>query len=233
MLIDLHNHTLPRSSDSSLRVEELILQAKTRGLDGVCLTEHDNTWNSKEVERISKDNGFLVIAGMEVTTDHGHILVFGVNKFSYEMFTAERLRRIVEEEGGVMVLAHPFRRSLYKLYSHGHTPSPNGGMSWAAQDHDYLNLVEAVEVLNGTGSPHQNAFSLEVAQRLGLPGTGGSDAHHRAEIAACVTKFERDIAGLSELMNELRSGEFSALDLRIGGESTRRRRFSLGARHSH
>lgn len=212
MLIDLHNHTLPRSSDSSLKPEALIKAAKERGLDGICLTEHDAGWDPKEVENVGRDCGMVVLAGIEVTTDHGHILAFGVTQYKYEMSRAQRLREIVEAEGGVMVLAHPYRRSLYTSYS---APKPGAdGRLWASQDEEYLRLVEAVETLNGTGTAPENAFSMEVCHRLGLPSTGGSDAHTLFEVAKCATEFSGDIRGLPELMAAIKGGEVKAVDRR-------------------
>src|SRR3989304_2201581 len=45
MLIDLHTHTRPLSHDSLLTPDDLIEAAKAAGLDAVCLTEHDFTWD--------------------------------------------------------------------------------------------------------------------------------------------------------------------------------------------
>ena len=219
MLIDLHNHTLPRSLDSSLRADDLVRLAKERGLDGVCLTEHDNSWDSREMEGIGKDHGFPVLAGMEVNTDHGHILVFGLTKYTYEMFSAKRLREIVDQEGGVMILAHPYRRSLYSPGPSLHRFHPNGDRPWAATDQDYSTLIHAVEALNGSGGSSDNAFSLEVARRLGLPGTGGSDAHVMSEVAKAATDFERKITSLSDFIAAVKEGNLCAVDMRVGKAS--------------
>ena len=48
MLIDLHNHTWPRSHDSVLDPSDLIERARAAGLDGICLTEHDSVWPAAE-----------------------------------------------------------------------------------------------------------------------------------------------------------------------------------------
>ena len=53
MLLDLHNHTWPRSHDSVLDPDDLVARAKGLGLDGICLTEHDAVWDSKEVEAMA------------------------------------------------------------------------------------------------------------------------------------------------------------------------------------
>ncbi len=45
MIIDLHTHTYPRSGDSLLNPDVLIQEAKKLGLDGICLTEHDEFWD--------------------------------------------------------------------------------------------------------------------------------------------------------------------------------------------
>ena len=80
MLIDLHNHTWPRSHDSVLDPEDLITRAKELGLDGICLTEHDAVWNPTEAQALAEKHDFLVIPGVEISTDDGHILAYGVGE---------------------------------------------------------------------------------------------------------------------------------------------------------
>ena len=50
MIIDLHNHTYPKSDDSFISPDELIIKAKDIGLDGICLTEHDSFWTNDDIE---------------------------------------------------------------------------------------------------------------------------------------------------------------------------------------
>ena len=113
MIIDLHTHTLPWSEDSNLKIPELIHQAKQAGLDGICLTEHVYFWNKDDLVKLSQEHDFLLLPGAEIDTYEGHILVFGVNKYSPDMHRSKYLRHVVDEAGGVMILAHPYRRNFH------------------------------------------------------------------------------------------------------------------------
>jgi hypothetical protein len=54
-------------------------------------------------------------------------------------------------------------------------------------------------------------MARKVAEKLGLPGTGGSDAHRVDEIATWLTDFEKDIEDENELLHELHAGRFRAV----------------------
>jgi len=71
MLIDLHTHTFPKSDDSLLSPEELIVQAKRNGLDAVCVTDHDWYWTEGAIDHMSKEHNFLIIPGVEINTEEG------------------------------------------------------------------------------------------------------------------------------------------------------------------
>ena len=207
MIIDIHNHTIPRSYDSVLNPEELIHKAKREGLGGVCITEHDFFWEPGLVEELAAEHGFLVLPGVEANTEDGHVLVFGLEEYVYGMHRAVALREMVDEVGGAMILAHPARRRLY----------PEDTVELAverAYRSGIFDLVDGVEVLNGRASERENEFSRSISCRLGLKATGGSDAHGLWEVARCATLFERDINSLQELITELREGRFRPIDLR-------------------
>ena len=78
MLIDLHTHSRPASGDSALDADELVRRAAAAGLDGVALTEHDYLRPASEGGELSERHGIVVLCGIEVTTDIGHVLVFGL-----------------------------------------------------------------------------------------------------------------------------------------------------------
>src|SRR3989304_311493 len=103
MLIDLHTHTHPLSHDSLLSPDDLIDAAKEAGLDGVCLTEHDFFWEPETAADLSRRHNFLVIPGIEVNTEDGHIVVFGLEKYVYGMHRMRELAALVEQAGGGMI----------------------------------------------------------------------------------------------------------------------------------
>ena len=207
MIIDLHTHTKPRSEDSDLQPAELIHQAKQAGLDGICLTEHDQFWDKDALDKLSQEHDFLVLPGVEINTEEGHLLVFGVEKYSFGMHTTEYLKHIVDEVGGVMILAHPYRRQFF-IDDDLHTAVERFCQK------PLSHLIDTIEVLNGQGSERQNKFSQELCRRLNLKGVGGSDAHSIPDIASCATLFERNISNVEQLITELKAGRFRAVDLR-------------------
>jgi hypothetical protein len=74
-----------------------------------------------------------------------------------------------------------------------------------------LEFVDAVEIGNGKLSPEENDMARKVAEKLGLPGTGGSDAHRVDEIGTWVTVFEKEIESEIEFVQELHAGRFKAV----------------------
>jgi len=211
VLIDLHTHTHPLSHDSLLSPDELIEAAKAARLDGVCLTEHDFFWDPTEVAALRKRHNFLVIPGIEVNTEDGHIVVFGLARFVYGMHRVHELARLAQTAGAVMIAAHPYRRQLpFELRHEGDwTQALERAVANPALAH-----VTAIETQNGRGTDRENAFSTEVAARLNLPNTGSSDAHERKDIGRAATQLDRKITNLEGLITELRAGRVKPAVLR-------------------
>ena len=58
-MLDLHAHSLERSLDSGVTAEVIAAQAAARGLDGICLTEHNSLWArcARGAERTARGHG--------------------------------------------------------------------------------------------------------------------------------------------------------------------------------
>ena len=203
MLIDLHAHTRYGSSCAYMDPSALVQRAKHIGLDGVCITEHNQPWDRRAIEKLSKEHDFLVIGGIEVTTNCGDILVFGFHQSVLNVWEAEELREMVERAGGVMIAAHPFRGQV------GPDFSARFGQPLTVETvsrRPLFQTVDAVEVFNGRAGPQEQDFAQAVSDHLNLKGTGGSDAHNVASVGRCVTIFENRIMNEEELIAEIRAG---------------------------
>ena len=77
MRIDLHCHS-KFSHDSYFEPEVLIQEAIRKKLDGVCFTEHYSIKVSLPVEKIKVPDRFCVFRGLEISTNRGHLLVYGL-----------------------------------------------------------------------------------------------------------------------------------------------------------
>ena len=203
MIIDLHVHTLPASPCSSAPVDELIEEAKRIGLDGMCLTDHNYVWNPDLVENLRQKHEFLILRGNEITTDQGHMLVFGLDRGTRGIVKLEDLRQEVNSAGGFMIVAHPFRGFL--TFGVGQL----GLTIEKAMERPLFKLVDAVEVMNGTVTEKENNFASEVTSGLGMPATGGSDAHEVSRVGLCATRFSDVIKDEKSLLEALKSGNYS------------------------
>jgi len=207
LIIDLHTHTLVGSDDSYVDIDELVQRAKESGLDGVCITDHEWFWKQSTIERFRRELDFLILPGVEMNTEDGHFLVFGLERYVFGMHRTNFLKKELDKVGGVMILAHPYRRNMYygeevedsvKRYS----------------KRSFFELVDIIETHNGRATEKQSLFSQLLSQRLHFKGTGGSDAHQLRDIPSCATSFERDISNVQELITELKAGRFQPVDLR-------------------
>lgn len=206
MLIDLHIHTSPLSACSYIDPKELVREARRSKLDGICLTEHQIVWDLNEVGKLAGNEGLKIFRGNEFTTNQGDVLVFGFYEDIRELMIIQELREKVQREGGFMVAAHPFRG--FKTFGIGQLHLT---VDQAAKRRMF-DFVDAVEIGNGKLSDEENDMARKVAEKIGLPGTGGSDAHRIDEIATWVTEFENDIESEAQLVKELHAGRFRAVN---------------------
>src|SRR6204780_2329864 len=110
--VDLHLHTNRGSSDSNLAPKDLVERARAIGIGAVCITEHDNMWDAREIAAMATDSGVIFLRGMEVTTDMGHVGAFGLERYVGGIYKLAELRRVGDLEGGILIANHQF---LYKL----------------------------------------------------------------------------------------------------------------------
>jgi len=214
MKIDLHTHTVYGSGCSHINPSELVKQAKEVGLDGVCITEHNQLWDPERIQKLARKHNFVVIGGVEVLTDCGEILVFGLHESVRWVRYAEELKKMVDRAGGVMIAAHPFRGHRLILDSEA---LPTDGIDVETGcTFPILRYVDAIEAFNGWAYRREWQFTLAVGKRLGLKGTGGSDAHKLLQTGVCYTIFERQIRSEQDLVTELKAGRFTPANCDYG-----------------
>lgn len=210
MILDLHTHSI-RSDDGRAKVENYCqwIRRKELPLDGFVLTEHRQFDTTSDYRHLEDQFGLLILKGSEVETDHGHVLVFGVNEDLLHAFDFTRVDNPLHEVldaarrcGAVAVPCHPGRPNV-GLFEHYARRGPAVG-------------VELVEICNGGSRPGEDERSAAEAARLGYRGTGGSDAHIVSRIGRCATEFEDPILGIDDLVSALRGARFAARRFHVG-----------------
>jgi len=208
-IIDMHLHTTRGASDSMLDPDDLIEEARRVGLTGVNITEHDRMWESWDLGPFRKKHeGVFVSNGMEVSTDMGHILAVGLKGYASGIRRLEKLREVADEQGGFLIVAHPFRHFFDPVHFKRAGKEPFTLMPDQAAKLPVFQLVDAIEVLNGCNTPRENYFALQVAKVLGKPGTGGSDAHSTQGIGYFAAVFEEELLSQEHMVEQMHKGRF-------------------------
>lgn len=162
---ELHCHTR-FSDDCGMSPRRIVCTARSRGLDGIAILDHDSVAGGQLAAELSTDD-FLVIPSVEVSTDHGDI----IGLFAREnVSTRDGLEaaKLLKEQGCVVVLPHPYLQV---------TSYPD----------ELLGIIDAVEIVNPKAacfSRFRRARNKIDGQRRqhNLGAVGGSDAHTYGEI---------------------------------------------------
>ncbi len=212
-LIDLHTHTSHSSICSRMTAEELIEAAIAAGLDGIAVTEHLVIDGAKAAQEISERKyGFPIFCGVEAdATIFGHTLVFGCQRDFEPRISWPDLRQIVTQAGGVLIPAHPFRRwDSFALWNY--LEAHDLALDERLARIEPVQGLTAIEVCNGGCKPEENEQAAGLARALGLPGSGGSDAHWPDRVGEAATWFPGDISTDEELVAALKRGGYRAVN---------------------
>jgi hypothetical protein len=139
------------------------------------------------------NSDILVIPGIEVSSAEGHVLVLGVDRPVPAGMSVPETIRHARELGAAVIIPHPF-----KLTSHG--------IGYV----DGLD-IDAVEVLNSRCmTSGANRKARKAAEELGLPQTGGSDAHEPAMVGRSYTEIDVSEKTVEAVLSAIRSGKVVA-----------------------
>lgn len=200
-VLDLHVHSAQGSSDSSLQVSELVSDARRLGM-GVNLSEHNRTWELFKLSALREESGLVMCRGMEVTTDMGHMIVIGLDQYYSGIRNARRLSEVCREREAFLIVAHPFRHMLVPKPGASEAPFTMSPQE-AAETMEVFSLVDGIEVGNGGTAPEENAFAYRVAEILGKPMTGGSDAHSTSGFGSFTTVFGEELTEDKDIIEAL------------------------------
>jgi len=207
-VFDIHIHTRKYSDCSFISPEELISQAVETHLDGIAITEHGMRWPDEEFAKLQKlaaSHGVVLINGQEIYTSNtknemeGDFLVFGIKQSLTGRYSAQELSEIVHKERGIVIAAHPYKLS-------------RGGKShyYGAGDRIYKLPLDAIELCHPDHTDLALSKVRKAMSKLGIPGTGGSDAHKIFKVGSCVTVFENKICDEKDFIREIRQGKVKA-----------------------
>jgi predicted metal-dependent phosphoesterase TrpH len=167
--IDLHTHTCA-SKDSSLKPATLIAAARRKGLDRICVTDHNTLDGALAAQKLAPD---FVIVGEEIKIDRGcEILAYFVREWVPPGLSAAETVDRLQAQGAVISISHPFDR---------HRNQP-----WAEEWlEEIIDRIDALEGLNARAvHAEDNQKAIDFAATHNLPITAGSDAHTAMEVGA-------------------------------------------------
>ena len=189
MLVDMHLHECTYSSDSKINLEEIVTIARGRGLDAVCITDHDSMGLREYAAEYSDRTGFPIFVGIEFFSLQGDITAWGIEDYPGCRVDAQDFINHVNEAGGFCVSCHPFRNN-------------NRGLE---ENLRVVKGLHGVEVLNGSTALEANRRALSYCRELGLKTIGASDAHTTGQIGKYATWLPEKVDRLEDFVEQLKT----------------------------
>jgi hypothetical protein len=208
--VDLHMHSLEwKQRDLSQHpARHLIDIASQQGLEVLSITDHNVVTYDKDLVDYAAQRGILLIAGMEVTIQKKHVLLYNFDFANNHISTFEDIKRL-KGDNNLCLAPHPFYPSYTSL---------KGELDryWAVFDglefcHFYSKQI------------NYNRKAMEKSQEYGLPLVGMSDAHMASQLGATYSLVEAE-KQTESVIRAIKEGKLEVISqplgvLRLGGIS--------------
>lgn len=164
--VEFHCHTV-FSKDSLTSPARLLAECEKKGIDRVVVTDHNSIQGALAAAKLDPSR---VIVGEEIMTTAGELLAAFVQEEVPGGLKPLQAVQLLKDQGAFISVSHPF--------------DVMRGAHWSeAELLEILPHIDAIEVFNSRCySARFNQQALAFAQRQGIPGTAGSDAHAPFEI---------------------------------------------------
>jgi predicted metal-dependent phosphoesterase TrpH len=196
-LIDAHLHTRRHSRCSRLDESKLVRQAIQKGLQGLVITEHHYQWPAEELQALLEAAGetsFTLLAGFELTTAMGDILIYGLDATQVADFPPREDPEVAlaraKERGAVCFAAHPTRAGL------------------GFDERIAKMAFDGLETGSVNLKPHEQRLALKLADALNCRPTVSSDAHTLEDLGAYALRFDAPVLTMTDFCDSVRCGTF-------------------------
>lgn len=191
MLLEMHCHSSRYSACSRVAPVDLVRQVHAKELQGIILTEHHYIWSEEELIRLRRDaeveDHFLMLAGQEVTTDIGDIIVYGARELFPAGTPIAEIRNRYPK--AALILAHPYRN--------GREP----------KEEELKNpLLDAIEIFSSNHTIKENSLGLRDWHRYKFTAIAGTDTHGKGIAGAYPTQFDHPVKTIDDVAREIRAG---------------------------
>jgi len=183
---DTHTHTLYsgvgdfgalRFPESVTRPERLVDHARSKGLNVLCITDHDAVGGALVGQKYAEQfDDIEVVIGEEVSTADGEIIGLWLNEEIPAGLSVEETIDVIRSQGGITIAPHPFSF---------HVP--------ALGDKVFELDLDGIETLNGGHiDKYSNRFAQEVKNKYPnrWAELGSSDGHSLSTVGYSWTEFE-------------------------------------------
>ena len=189
----------------------LVSAARARGVDALCITEHDLVWPDDELGAASRELGFPLMAGVELSTDVGHVLVYGpLRRPLWQGYRFDELAEEAASTGAALVLAHPVRRVAGERAARaGRVPPPPEEVAAS----DAWRLAHGVEACSTQSTAAEHALTAAALSVVPKPAVAGSDAHDAHNGGAFATRFDVLVRSAGDIAAAIRAGAVTPVRL--------------------
>jgi hypothetical protein len=134
--------------------------ALQKGIDCICIVDHNEIKGAIEAMKYAFDKNILVLPGIEILTLAGDILGINVKKIIPDYRPPKETIQEIRKQGGMAVIPHPF-----------------WPLSSIKNDKETLLSADAIEIFNADMFRFINRKARLFCQKHDLAFTAGSDAH--------------------------------------------------------
>lgn len=184
--LDLHLHS-HYSDDATGTPQELIKILQKKGLHGVSITDHNTIQGSLQALQNPPKN-FIIIPGVEISTNHGHLIALNIKKDIPRHLSLEETIDHIHDANAIPIVPHLFRNmsgiKKNKLYT-------------------IKSKIPAIEVFNGCSLASTNIKTAKIAHHLNLGGTGGSDSHEPQYAGDAYTTIDTTDTRIDTILEEI------------------------------
>ena len=190
--IDLHVHT-SYSPDAFSSISTIVKKIKEKGLNGYAIADHDTIAGIPQA--LKQKNDLTVIPALEISAIGAHILALEPNELIPPNLSIFETVERIHEQGAIAVLAHPY--GLPRSWININTISDAH--------------FDAIEVANSAQIPYNYICerNKDLAIKLGLPMTGGSDSHIPETIGKAYTIVDSPSKEIDDTIKAIKLGRTS------------------------